>query len=250
MEYMRTFLHACLLLMIALAPWSVRAAPLRVSASSGWGMPIGEVDAQGHLSGGIMHELYGALGREMNVPVVVLTLPRKRIDNAVMHGEVDLRCFLNRRWVGNPADYRWSGTLFTVQDVVVARADTPSPANLAELRGKTLGTVLGYVYPDALQVQLGKQIVREDAPTPALALSKLLLGRSDYALVDSLVLAWYAKHQRVRFAANPLVVNSYEIECATPIRTGQPGQAALAALERMRKRGDIAQILARYQSAH
>ena len=49
------------------------------------------------------------------------------------------------------------------------------------VKGKRVGTVLGFHYPD-VEKRLGTDFVRDDAPSSPLSLRKWQLGRSDYVI--------------------------------------------------------------------
>ncbi len=82
-------------------------------------------------------------------------------------------------WFAGPFD--WSQPMLPEGEVILTAARAKRPSSLADLRGLTIGTVHGFVYPE-LEQALGSGFVREDAPNAAANLRKLNQGRMDYAV--------------------------------------------------------------------
>lgn len=84
--------------------------------------------------------------------------------------------------------------------VIVALPDAPPIRSLKDLAGKKVGTVIGYRYPE-LDVLLGKDFLRDDAPSSEHGFNKLAAGRTRYAIVGQSMLAYRQrtdKHFRIR----------------------------------------------------
>ena len=67
--------------------------------------------------------------------------------------------------------------------------DAPAIAAATELADQSVGTVLGYRYPE-LKGVLGDRFQRDDAPDMSANLRKLAAGRVRYAIVDQLTLQY------------------------------------------------------------
>ncbi|UUZ46824.1 hypothetical protein LP420_23920 [Massilia sp. B-10] len=61
------------------------------------------------------------------------------------------------------------------------------------MRGKKVGTVVDYRYR-YLEPVLGKDFVRDDAPSVEHALRKLMAGRTQYTLMELSTAAWHVKN--------------------------------------------------------
>ncbi|WP_310388563.1 transporter substrate-binding domain-containing protein [Roseateles sp.] len=98
---------------------------------------------------------------------------------ALERGQGDLVCAMLPEWFAGPFD--WSQPMLPEGEVILTAARAKRPSSLADLRGLTIGTVHGFVYPE-LEQALGSGFVREDAPNAAANLRKLNQGRMDYAV--------------------------------------------------------------------
>jgi len=132
-----------------------------------------------------------ALAHHMGRKVRFIGLPRKRMAAALVAGEGDILCGFTPEWM--PGALEWSHPFIPVGDVLLSSANVPAPTRIEELKGKRIGTVLGFSYPD-VEKKLGADFVRDDAPSPPLSLRKWSLGRSDYVLaprsaVDKMIAA-------------------------------------------------------------
>lgn len=98
-------------------------------------------------------------------------------------GHIHVICNSNPGWDSKPERYHWSPALFEEQDVLLQRDDRPAIRDFAELRGKTLGTSLGYVYADNLmQAFAAGEIRREDTRDLASRVQMLKRSRLDAAV--------------------------------------------------------------------
>ncbi|MGV8604549.1 ABC transporter substrate-binding protein, partial [Pseudomonas aeruginosa] len=72
----------------------------------------------------------------------------RRIDGFKASGHIHVIGNSNPEWDSNPARHHGSPALFEEQDDRLQRDDRPANRDFAELRGKTMGTSLGYVDAD------------------------------------------------------------------------------------------------------
>lgn len=221
---------------------------LRVSVSSAWNMPFGDVQSE-RIVGGIFFDLYRAVAQKTGLTLVPLVLPRKRIDGAVVSGDVDLRCYFNPKWTSTPELYEWSKPLFAIQDVLFGHAGTPEPRSLQDIpRGTTISTALGYHYPTLDPLFARGDLKRDDSVDEEKVLLKMTADRTPYGVTKSHALDWYKrqvpKHQ---LAPWRLVIDSAEVYCAVPKNASIPASRLLGAIEELRKSGRIDTILRTYR---
>lgn len=172
------------------APVSAQTV-LRVSASSSWNMPFADVMGD-RLDTGILHDLYEAVAKKAGLTWIAVVLPRKRLDGAVVNGDVDLRCHFNPRWTKTPDLYFWSKPLFAHSDVLFGHERTPAARDLSMLpRGSRVSAVLGYAYPALEPAFAAGNLVREDAVDEEKVMLKMTAGRTAYGIVNSAALDWY-----------------------------------------------------------
>jgi ABC-type amino acid transport substrate-binding protein len=194
---------------------------------------------------GLHLDLGQALGRRLGREVVARPAPRKRLAEALQRGEGDLLCDYQSDWL--PGVFAWSRAFLPDQALLISAATAPAPASLAALAGQPIGTVRGYVYPEATEALRGT-FVREDAPDAVTNLQKLEVGRVRYALTGRRVLEYQQRLGHVRLALHPpLVVSEVLAQCA--LSPSSPvGLAALnAAIQGLVADGELNRLLARYR---
>ncbi len=166
---------------------------LRVSASSAWTMPYGDVQND-RLVGGIFFDLYKAVAQTAGLALYPVVLPRKRVDGAVANGDIDLRCYFNPKWTSMPNLYDWSKPLFSVQEVLFGHEGTPAPRSVQELpRGTAISAVLGYSYPTLDPLFARGDIKRDDSVDEEKVLLKMTAERTPYGVTKSHTLDWYKR---------------------------------------------------------
>jgi len=176
-------LTALLLQLSALA-----AEPLRMVVSISWNMPYMRFDGE-RPAGGIVFDIGRALEKALNMPVTFVVLPRKRIDGAVLAGDVDLRCYSTPQWTDIPEQLVWSNRLFELSDVVFGAQDVPDPKTLDGFNhGATISTVLGYGYPTLEPLFASGMLKRSDTMDQEKVMLMLNAGRTPYGVSDSLAL--------------------------------------------------------------
>ena len=156
--------------------------PLRFVVADSWAMPMVQIE-RGRPTQGILYDMMLSLATQVGVPAQFHVLPRARVQNAMEHGEVDVRCYAAQSWLPNlSGDYIWSLPLFFQRDLLISRQDQPPSADPAHLPRQSIGTVLGYSYPTLQPIFDADRLWREDARNQEQVLDKLLAGRYRYAV--------------------------------------------------------------------
>ena len=152
---------------------SAAEAPLRFVLPDSWAMPMVQLE-RGQPTQGILYDAMLSLATQVGVPAEFHVLPRARVQGAMEHGEVDVRCYAAQSWLPNQSgDYIWSIPLWTQPDVLVSRRGLPLAVVPANLPRQTIGTVLGYSYPTLQPLFDNGHLLREDARSQDQALEKL-----------------------------------------------------------------------------
>ncbi len=181
-----------------------------------------------HFQTSLGHALAEAMGR----PVRFLGLPRKRLASALEAGEGDIVCGYLPEWL--PGAFDWSRGFIPVGDVVVSAPGVAPPHAIEDLRGKRVGTVLGFRYPD-FDTVLGKDFVRDDGLSESRSLQKMLAGRFDHVITTRITV-----NNQIRSGALPrnvhvLVTKDFLTMCAVSRHghvTTADVNAAIDAIER------------------
>ena len=122
---------------------------------------------------------------------------------------------------------------------------TPAIRDFAELRGKTLGTSLGYVYADDLmQAFAAGEIRREDTRDLASRVQMLKRSRLDAAVDMRRPLLYLTRqHPELGLSVSPLVLQSYRMHCIYGGQLPVPVESMDRVLDEMVRDGSIGRLL-------
>lgn len=181
---MRLWLSLLRLGWLGLAVPGTAAPALVMAIDNATEMPMARVKGN-TVVGGMNYDLGGLLAKNMGRDIRYLAVPRKRVVETLQNGDADFACTYMPHWL--PGPLQWSQAFFRQDEVIATRVDTPAPHKLADLKGKPIGTVHGFVYAE-LEKALGADFVRADAPNAAANLRKLAAGRLDHVSVEGRML--------------------------------------------------------------
>lgn len=239
-------MRGILLLMACLlgAAGAARSAELVVMVDSTSNMPMARVQ-DGRLVDGVHKEIGEILARHMGRQVRFVMLPRKRLELALQNGEADLLCAYMPEWLSG--DYLWSRVVFTTEEVLVTDASVPPVRAIGELRGRPVGTILGYFHPE-MEALLGEDFVRDNAPNMESNLAKLGRGRVHHILITRVVLDYYQRLRQPPLVIHPpLPVMAFATRCAV----SRKGHVALReidqAIGQATRDGSLAAMLTRFR---
>ena len=242
---MRIALGALLLVSLSVA---AAEAPLRFVVSDSWAMPMVQMERGGRPTQGILHDIMLSLATQVGMPAQFHVLPRARVQNAMDHGEVDIRCHVSPSWLPNlSGDYSWSVPLLVQRDLLIGRRESPTSVNLAGLQRQSIGTVRGYNYPTLQPLFDADRLHREDARNQEQVLDKLLAGRYRYAVSNQWTLDWF--NQRLlpeRQLQSVALVHEQTVGCYVRNDPKVPVQRILNTLQHMKMSGEIDDIIRLY----
>ena len=228
---------------------SVNAAepPLRFVVADSWAMPMVQIE-HGRPTQGILHDIMLSLATQVGVPAEFHVLPRARVQNAMEHGEVDVRCYAAQSWLPNQSgDYIWSLPLLFQRDLLISRDDQPLHVEPTRLPRQSIGTVLGYTYPTLQPLFDADHLQRDDARNQEQVLEKLLAGRYRYAVSNQWTLDWFNQRllptQQLQGVA---VLQEQHVGCYVRNDPQVPVQRILRTLLRMKMSGEIDDIIRLY----
>lgn len=200
------------------------------------------------LTGGLLKDFGDSLARELAMQPRYLTLPRKRVEGALLEGQADLLCDLRPEWLDSKA-WMWSETVFSNNMIVVSRITTPPLARVQDLAGERVGTVLGYRYPE-VERQMGTlEFRRDDASSDDINTNKLLNDRFRYMMSNSLYYDYQRKVHPRGALLNPAVftIRPFDTYCALPPNGRLDIVRVNRAILALRRRGDMQKIYDRYR---
>jgi ABC-type amino acid transport substrate-binding protein len=184
--------------------------------------------------------LGAALAHQLGRQVQYIKLPRNRIMAALENGEGDILCSYLPEWL--PGEVDWTHAFIPISEVVVSSPRVLPPATVADLRGKRLGTVLGFLYPE-LEKTLGQDYIRDDAPSSALSVRKWLAGRFDYMVVPRNVLDKQVNAGRMPAGYHVLTVYEVTARCAVSRKSKISVADFNSAIDALDKTGELPKIL-------
>ena len=241
---MGTDLQRLLLICLCLTSALCGAEELRWGYSPSNGMPYVEsIDHE--LAHGFVRDLGERVGQLLNLQVRFIETPDKRVEASLQQGSIQLLCINNPQWMSAPEKLHWSPSLFEEEDVLAQRSDAPPLNDLDALRGRTVGTSLGYVYLPALMKAFASNTVRRsDVRDLETRLHMLEHKRLD-AIVDMRRPLEFLlqEHPNLSIQVNPGVLQRYSIRCSYGPTLPIPAERLDAALQTLVDDGSIQRML-------
>ncbi len=222
---------------------SATEAPLRVPHIAD-APPFMLTDAQQIPNGGILFDIYQQLGIAMQRPLQIEAIPRKRVTEMLLRGQLDLYCNGTPDWFTEP-ELRWSPPLFVHHDLYVSGQPYRDFADFQQrVRGK-VGTTFGYVYPTLTELFARGQLQRVDSYSPAESL-RHLQKRHLHAVVVSEFEFGYLLAQKQDL--HVVQIERNQIRCMySPVLAEQTIQQLNQTITTLTQQGKIEQILASYR---
>ncbi|PRC94223.1 substrate-binding periplasmic protein [Solimicrobium silvestre] len=213
------------------------------AASTDNAMPLAEFHNNA-LDSGILKELGEAIGHELHLATLFISLPRNRLEAALISGEVDGACYIRPEWV--EAQLNWSQPLIPNENLLATNPTLPQTMALKDVSGKTLGLVVGYKYPE-LDAALGSNYRRDDAPDMLHVIKKLLIGRELYAVVDRLSFEYQITKYPQLKQFSTLTISTFHTPCGFSLASKIPFTEIDNAINKLILDGTIDHILTRYR---
>ncbi len=185
-------------------------------------------------------KLGAALARQLGRPLQYVELPRTRLMAALENGDGDILCSYLPQWM--PGEVDWTRAFIPISEVVVTSARVKPPASLRELRGKRLGTVLGFRYPE-LEKVIGQDYIRDDAPSAPLSIRKWLAGRFDHLVTPTTIFNRQVEAGAIPPGYHVLPVYEVMTMCAVSRKSAISVGEFNTAINALEKSGEMAKIL-------
>ncbi|MDB2447412.1 hypothetical protein N9W79_02170, partial [bacterium] len=101
-------------------------------------LPLIEKNTNGKAVGGILFDIYAALGKVLGTKFKLVEAPKNRESKLIEGGQVHLTCYNSKSWNTDPNKYYWtSNTLFQVVNRIYYNAKSfgVKPVKLSDLKG-------------------------------------------------------------------------------------------------------------------
>lgn len=236
----------CALLLVASQAFAAQA-PLRFSIADSWAMPLVQIE-DNQPRQGILYDMMSRLAQHLGRTAEFHVLARARVQSAIEHGEIDVRCYSAQSWVDSPSgNYLWSIPLLIQRDLLVGNPKHTAPVDPRQLPTQSIGTVLSYTYPTLQPLFDSGQLQRDDARSQEQVLEKLTIERSHYGVSNQWSLEWFNQRQAPERRLHAVaVLQEQGVGCYVRNDPSLPVQSILRTLLRMKMSGEIDDIVRRY----
>lgn len=229
----------------ALWPCAVLAteAPLRVPHIAD-APPFMLTDAQQVPNGGILFDIYQQLSATMQRPLQIEAIPRKRVTEMLLRGQLDLYCNGTPEWFTEP-ELRWSPPLFIHRDLYVSAQSYHDFADFRQRVSGKVGTTFGYVYPTLTELFARGQLQRVDSYSPAESLRHLQKRHLNAVVVSEFEFNYLLAQKQ---DLHVVEIERNQIRCMySPVLAEQTIQQLNQRIRALQQQGKIEQILAAYR---
>lgn len=217
--------------------------PVRAAVPAGLPPPL--LFEKGEELTGIVPEYTRALVDNLDRKGTMSLLPRNRIIKYFHQGSVDFLCYASYAWADQKDTYNWADTLFTKREWILGPA--PMPKEIKGLKGKTIGTMLGYLYPDLEKMFKDGSLHREDGPTEESNLVKLRNNHIEYLIVDEVFLNYYKKQNPdIEKGRERLLLREYPVSCALSKKGRVTVKELNKAIAKLKSSGKLQEIFKKY----
>lgn len=199
---------------------------------------------------GIMPKIATALAERLDLELEFLPLPRSRLDQFLLSGEIDAISHFNPNWTRHRYAYQFSEPLYFERNrLVMTQYQAAKVQKLDDLIGMRIGGLAGYSYSTGFNDLVERSLVtRDDTSLVEQNLLKLLTGRIDgFILAD--VIFNYQQRIDGRYhllALSPLELSDHSLHWAMPAQHPL-AETVFLGLQSLLDDGSIAEIVGQYQ---
>lgn len=246
----RPCLAALLLLAAGWVQSAVAAERLRIAVYESLDFPLSVFDKDWHLGGGLQKEFGDRMAQLLEANPVYQPYSRRRIENAVISGEVDLLCYTSPKWLERPSEVIWSIPTVPQIERIAMLTGKIMPENFPEqLLGKKLATQLGYRYPEIEQLVANGQIKRVDqANVPGMFRMVELGGADALVAAETEIEGFFKKNPEKRplFQVSKSAFSNLSTQCALSFKSQWKIEQIDRAIRRMQDSGELEKMMRNY----
>ncbi len=248
-RFKQLYLALLSILFISLPSSAENETKLIIGYGSHNGAPYAFEKAES-LHAGIIKDIVNEISAEIDIDILFMKVPRKRIERYLENNTIHLVLLSNPKWLNNSDKLQWSEPIFIEQDKMVVKATDNKPyQSISDFKNMIIGTIRGYKYPNLQPFFEKEYFIRYDVNNLEVNFLRLELNRID-ALVDSdTLINYYLKHADNAdvFKVLSVTVSKQQIRAAlspnSPISLRKFNQA----LQKLKEQGVIAAIMKKYQ---
>lgn len=227
------------------------SGPIRVAVCECDSAPLLELGPDRKPTGGLIKDLVELIAGKMSVPVDYKVLSRKRIDPALERGDVDLVCFTSPAWTQLGDRLQWTGESMVQTELFLMHRNWAFKIeSLDDLKGKTLGLILGFYYP-GIEPQLARGDIRASRQTDHMQNFRLLeRQRIDAVVSTDLQIAHYLRQNprmRETLMVSDFVLSRTPTQCAVPRASKFDPDSVRRAVKSLQEQGAFERLLKTYR---
>lgn len=198
---------------------------------------------------GLIVDYVNALAEAMERKASFRTVTHYRLNRLLLQGKLDILCYTSTVWDDAVGKHDFSKTLFIKREIILG--PSPMPKKISDLEGKTIGTILQYVYPSLDPYFESGKIKREDNTSEEGNLKKLASGRIQYVVTDQIFIDYFRlNHPNITKNREEFFLRDYPIVCSVS-RKGRVKKAALdKAIDEIKTSGKLKSIFQKYGSSY
>lgn len=163
---------------------------------------------------GLIPRIIEPFAKAKGLSVSYKNVPRKRMNQFLKTGEVQVRCLYSKKWVGDPEDFLWSKVFLVGKNIFIRLKESAELSQISELKGKSFAGITGYRYSEDLRDLVdGGSLYRSNVLTMGRVMEMLVLKRADYGLGAKRILQHLMK-ERPQITFTKLIESEYKLRCA------------------------------------
>lgn len=224
--------------------------PLRYGVFESMGYPFYVAGTASAPPTGLLIELGDAIARQLNMGLQAVPLPRRRVEPALVQGQIEMLCYFNPSWAEQPDKLAWSVAMLPqIERVVGPKGARMGSTPNWEFEGKRVALQLGYHYPVLQSLIDAGKAVRVDQSKVALQFRSLEIRMADLLVTSEGEIEGY-------FNDNPNARGDFEVSrtafSVTPTHCaiGRTSRLSMAdidkAIARLQSSGDMERMAKRY----
>ncbi|QLY26663.1 ABC transporter substrate-binding protein [Bdellovibrio sp. KM01] len=198
---------------------------------------------------GLVVDYVNALAEAMDRKASFSMVTHYRLNSYLLKGKLDILCYTSTVWDDAVGKHDFSKTLFIKREIILGPA--PMPKKVSGLEGKTIGTILQYVYPSLDPYFESGKIKRDDNVSEEGNLKKLMSGRIQYVVTDQIFIDYFRMdNPNITKDREELFLRDYPIVCSVS-RKGRVKKADLdKAINEIKTSGKLKAIFRKYGSSY
>lgn len=199
-------------------------------------------------TGGFLYEISVAIADALNEPYDMVIVPRGRVPQELISGNLDLLCHASTGWsppYRNQVD--WSIPVYNYTKIIVGKTTLPF-ARIEDIPQTTIGTVDDFVYPELEKRFIDKTLFRDNAPSVSASVGKLLGGRLDYIVMNELEFQFY-KEKHAQLQRSSFSIEKMDVRCALSRKSSLTLEKLNQTIEHLKEKQVLQKIYQRYMNA-